>query len=475
MTKSRFPDSLVLILAMVVLAQLATLVLPAGRYQEVENEKGRMEVVAGTFERIEPEQSGEDTGFLESPAGQWVWAVPNALLSIPSGLDEGADVIFFVFLIGGVIGILRRTGAIDAVIGVALGRFEGQPVLLVAGMTTLFAIGSSLIGMAEEYMPFIPILVTMCLAMRMDAVVALGIVYIGAGVGYGCAAFNPFTVQIGQEIAQLPKTSGQGFRWVLLGVCLVVGVHHIMGYAKRIERDPSRSLVHDLDYSTGFEMPEQTTMTGRRLAILLLFAATIGVFVWGAQVHDWFLTELSALFLGLGLVVTIVAGLSPNTASREFCKGAGEMTTTALLIGFARTIQVVLDEGNITHTLVHAVEAPLQAIGPNGAAVGMFLVQSLCNLFVPSGSGQAYVTMPIMVPIADVVEVSRQTSVLAYQLGDGFTNMIVPTNALLMGMLGLARIPYERWVKFILPLLVKLFVVAAVALWIAVSIEYGPS
>ena len=459
MKKSRFPDSLVLILAMVVLAQAATLVLPRGSF-----ERDGRKVLPGTYEELPGEAAG---------AGDVVAIVPDALLAIPKGMEAGADIIFFVFLIGGVIGVIRKTGAIDAVLGAAIHRLGERPGLLVAGMVSVFALGSSFIGMAEEYMPFIPILVTMCIALRMDAIVALGIVYIGAGVGYGCAALNPFTVLIGQDIAGLEPTSGQWLRWLLLVLCIAVGVHHILRYARRVQADASKSLVRDVDYSAGFEMPEDTRFTTGRVAVLVAAVASVGVFVWGTKVHGWYLTELAALFLGLGLVAAALTRLSPNTTAREFCAGAAEMTTTALLIGFARTIEVVLSEGQVIDTVIHGIAQPLAEVGSGGAAVGMLGVQSVCNFFIPSGSGQAYVTMPIMAPLADLTGVSRQTSVLAYQMGDGFMNMIVPTNALLMGMLGLGKIPYERWVKFILPLLVKLYVVAIAALLVAVAIDYA--
>jgi uncharacterized ion transporter superfamily protein YfcC len=326
--------------------------------------------------------------------------------------------------------------------------------------------------MAEEYMPFVPILVTMCLALGMDAVVALGIIYVGAGVGYGAAALNPFTVLIAQDIAGLTPASGQWLRWLLLAACLVIGVHHILRYARRCQADPSTSLVRGVDYSEGFDVPEDTRFTPGRMAVIGAFAGAIGVFVWGTKVLGWYLAELSALFLAAGLLAALFARLSANTAAQAFCRGAAEMTTTALLIGFARTIEVVLTDGRVIDTVIHAVSQPLEHIGSTGAAVGMFAVQAACNFFIPSGSGQAYVTMPIMAPLADLTGVTRQTAVLAYQMGDGFTNMIVPTNALLMGMLGLARSPYDRWAAFVLPLLVKLFVVGVAALILAVAIGY---
>ena len=462
MKKSRFPDSLVLIFAMIVVAQIATYLLPAGEYRREPSpyDPHREQVVAGTFQQVEAE------------------ALPwhAALTSIPRGLEAGGEIIFFVFIVGGVIGVIKATGAIDALIAGAIHHLGGRPVWLVAGMTALFALGSSTIGMAEEYMPFIPILVTMCLALKMDAMVAMGIVYIGAGVGYGCAAINPFTVMIGQRIAGLDPTSGQLFRWILLAICLVVGVHHIMRYARRVQADPGRSLVGDVDYSRGFEMPEDVRFTPQRAFILSVLLGGVALFVWGVSQWsgwDWYFTELNAVFLGMALIAAVVGGLSPNRTAREFCTGAAELTTTALLIGFARTIEVVLVDGRIIDTVIHGFAEPLAGAGPGAAATGMLAVQSVCNFFIPSGSGQAYVTMPIMAPLSDLVGVTRQTSVLAYQMGDGFTNMIVPTNALLMGMLALGRIPFQRWLRFILPLMAKLYVVAVLALVVAVRIGFA--
>lgn len=450
----RFPDTLVLIFGMIVVAQLATYVLPSGRYDFALDEAGATtrRVLAGTYHAVS--------------ADPLPW---HAFLTrIPAGLEQSAEIIFFVFLVGGTIGVLRATGAIDALLGSALRHLGRRPVVLVTGMVTLLALGSSTIGMAEEYMPFVPILVTLCLALRLDAVVALGIIYVGAGVGYACAVLNPFTVLIAKDIAGLSPDSGHAFRWALLAVCIAVGAQHILAYAARVQREPARSLVHDVDYSTGYEMPQDVALTFRRALLLCLGVAAIGLFVWGTEVHGWYLTELAGLFLGMALVCGLIAPLAPNRVAVEFGKGAAELTSTALLIGFARTIEVLLVEGQVIHTVVHGVAQPLEALGAEGAALGMLAVQSATNFLIPSGSGQAFVTMPIMAPLADITAVPRHTAVLAYQIGDGFTNMVMPTNALLMGMLGLARIPFQRWLRFVAPLLVKLFAVGIAALIVAV-------
>lgn len=449
--RRRVPDALVLVFALVVLAQLAGYVLPAGEF-----ERDGRRVVPGTWRAVDAEP-----------------LPPLAFLTaVPAGLAAAHDIVFFVFLAGGTIGVVRATGAVDALIGAAIGRLASRPGWLVAGMVGLFALGSSTVGMAEEYMPFVPVLVTLCLALELDAVVAVGIVYVGAGVGYACAALNPFTVLVAQEVAGLPLTSGQPVRWALLVVCAAVGVHHVLRYAARLRADPAASLVADVDYSSGFELPADVRFTARRAAAAAVLAAGVGLFVHGVAARGWYLAELSAVFLASGLLAAAVGGLGPNRAARAFLKGAAQMTSTALLIGFARAIQVVLSDARVIDTIVDGLAAPLAALPAHAAALGMLAVQTVCNLFIPSGSGQAYVTMPIMAPLADLTGVTRQTAVLAYQFGDGFTNMLVPTNALLMGMLGLARIPYQRWAAFVVPLLVKLYAVAALALVAAVALGY---
>ena len=449
--RRRVPDALVLVFALVVLAQLAGYVLPAGEF-----ERDGRRVVPGTWRAVDAEP-----------------LPPLAFLTaVPAGLAAAHDIVFFVFLAGGTIGVVRATGAVDALIGAAIGRLASRPGWLVAGMVGLFALGSSTVGMAEEYMPFVPVLVTLCLALELDAVVAVGIVYVGAGVGYACAALNPFTVLVAQEVAGLPLTSGQPVRWALLVVCAAVGVHHVLRYAARLRADPAASLVADVDYSSGFELPADVRFTARRAAAAAVLAAGVGLFVHGVAARGWYLAELSAVFLASGLLAAAVGGLGPNRAARAFLEGAAQMTSTALLIGFARAIQVVLSDARVIDTIVDGLAAPLAALPAHAAALGMLAVQTVCNLFIPSGSGQAYVTMPIMAPLADLTGVTRQTAVLAYQFGDGFTNMLVPTNALLMGMLGLARIPYQRWAAFVVPLLVKLYAVAALALVAAVALGY---
>lgn len=423
----------------------------------------RKQLVPGSYRKIEREKK------------PWHAPLTTVFTSIPKGLTNGdaIEIIIFVFLIGGVIAIMRITGAFDALIGAAIRSFGRQANMLILGTIALFAFGSGLIGMAEEYVPFIALLVTMSLAMRLDALVGISIVFVGYAVGYGCAPFNPFTVIIAQGIADLPPTSGWWYRVLLLLICLVVGSHHVIRYANKIKKDPDKSLVADIDYSSGFELPENVPLTNRRLGVLLAFGATVVVFVYGVSNWDWYLMELSAIFLALGVVVAVIGGVTPNQSAKSFCSGAAELTTTALLIGFARTIQIVLDDAQITDTVVHGIATSLEGMGKEVGAVSMLFVQSLCNFFIPSGSGQAYVTMPIMAPLATELGIEKQVAVLAYQFGDGFTNVITPTNAAFMGMLAMARVPYQRWLRFAIPLMIKFYLIAAGALVAAVWFGYS--
>lgn len=461
MASFRVPHTLVLLCGMIALALVLAYVLPQGNFERVENDSGRMQVVAGSY----------------SEASETVRLSPLVFFTaIPRGFEAAGEIIFFVFLIGGAFGVLRATGAIDAMIGVLLPKLGAAPWLFISGGMLLFCAGSATIGMAEEYLPFVPILLAIAIGLGFDAVTAIGILTVGYGIGYGVAMINPFTVLIAQDVAGLTPTSGWAFRVVVSFVFLAVGFHHVWSYARRVKADPASSLVADLEPDPKLAKTEHPELNGRHIAVLTVTAAAVVLMVYGlseASGWHWYVKEMGAMFIGVAMLLTLIAGLKTDDAAREFCNGAAELTTMALLVGFARSILVVLEDGNIIDTIVYTIAQPLQTVGPALAAVGMFFVQSVCNLFIPSGSGQAYVTMPIMAPLADLVGVQRQVAVLAYQFGDGFTNILVPTNAVLVGILAYARIPYDRWLRFILPFMIKIWIVGSVVLAVAVWVGYS--
>jgi uncharacterized ion transporter superfamily protein YfcC len=453
-------DSLALIFSFIVIAQLMSYVITQGTFERAPfpDNPSRSMVVAGTYAPVSADES------VTLPP----W---HFLIGITKGLADAQDIIFLIFIVGGVIEVLRRTGAIDAALHGAVDKLGHSPWILIVGCFAMFSLGSFTIGMGEEYVPLIPIIVTMSLAMRMDAVVAMGMVWIPYGIGWGCAGINPFGVLIAQNIAGVPLTSGWGFRLLMMIAFLALAFHHLYRYARRVQQDPSQSLVAHVDYSSGFEPPHDIQMTGARSAVLAVFLLGIAFFVYGAAKFGWYISELNAVFFGIGLIGAAIARMSAGETSRTFLEGAAQMTAPALIVGFARAIAVVLEDGQIIDSVVHGIAGLLEGMPAEVSAIGMLIVQSLCNLFIPSGSGQAFVTMPIMSPLATLTDVPQQTAVLAFQFGDGFTNMIVPTSALVVGALALGKVPYAAWVRFVGPLMIKILLLAAA--FLVFSIHFG--
>jgi uncharacterized ion transporter superfamily protein YfcC len=301
--------------------------------------------------------------------------------------------------------------------------------------------------------------------MRLDAMTAVGMIVAGYGIGYGVSAFNPFTVLIAQQISEIPVYSGLWLRLAIFVPFVLIGFHHVWSYTKRVQADPNRSLMAGIPCPLdGKETLDYPTLNTRHKLVLLSFIATLAIAVLGIALEGWYLNELGALFVAWGIVTAILGKLDANTAANKFIEGTAELVTTAILIGVARGIALILDDGKILHSLVYGMSIPLSYVSAEISAVGMLVIQTILNTFIPSGSGQAYVTMPLMAPLGDLVGVPRQVAVLAYQFGDGFSNMIIPTNAILMGIIGMAGVPYGQWFKFCLPLLVKLMIASAIVL-----------
>jgi uncharacterized ion transporter superfamily protein YfcC len=451
---------------MVILAQLLTYVVPAGEFERVENEKGRMQVVPGSFHYTPDRPSVSPAAFL---------------MAIPKGLSSAHEIVLFVLVIGGTFAVLKFTGAMEAGMGGLLRHWGNQPFLLVAGGVTLFAVGSATVGFGEEYYPLVPVLVGMTLALGYDRLTAIAIIMIGYGAGYAPAPINPFTTLVAQDIAGLDPASGFWYRIICFFVFVSIGIHHVWAYAKKVKRDPSASLVADIPVSEGLTIPtrenaeamtSQAAMTGKQKLIMAVVGIGMVILIFGMTKWGWYLNEMQAVFIALTLIIGLIARMTPDRIAVEFSVGAGSLTSVALLIGVARGIQVVLDEGGIVDTLVYALSVPVSHLPASIAAVGMFFVQTVANFFIPSGSGQAYVTMPIMAPLSDLVGVNRQVAVLAFQFGDGFSNILIPTQYVLVGILAMAGIPYDRWVRFVLPFMVKMGIAGSIALIVAVWIGY---
>ena len=457
MKNFKVPHTLVLLFSMMVFAYALTWLLPSGSFEMTTNGQGKQVVVPGTYKVLEEQVSLP------------IW---NLFTVIPKALGEAQGIIFFLFLIGGSLAVIRSTDAIDAMLGRVLKRFSHRPALLLFMSMLTFMLGSTSIGMAEEYIPLVLILISLCVALKMDTVSAVGAMVIGYGIGYGTAILNPFTVLVAQGVAEVTPTSGWEYRLVLFVPFLAIGFHHLWKYANAVRQDPTNSLVHDIPEAQPPAPSDYPALTGQRIAVLVMTLVALIAMVVGIAKYHWYFVELGAIFFVLALVTAVVAGQTFDNAAKSFTTGAAELTGTALLIGFARSIEMLLSDAQVLHTVVNGLAQPLTHLGAEFSAVGMLAIQSVLNFFIPSGSGQAYVTMPIMAPISDIVGVSRQIAVLAFQMGDGFMNMIVPSNPVLMGILGMCGIPYTRWFKFIGPLMLKLLLAGSISLVVAVLIGY---
>ncbi|NZA25372.1 YfcC family protein [Luteimonas sp. SJ-92] len=454
----RIPHTLVLLFMIMIVALVATWFLPQGSFQTAPNEAGRMMVIPGSYQ-VHDER---------------VWLSPAVLFTaIPRAMADAQAIIFFLLIVGGAIAVLRATGVIDALLGWLLKRIGHNPALLIIFGTAAFTAGSGTLGVSTEYIPFAVVLISLCMAMRLDAMTAMGIMICGYCVGYGVAWTNPYTVLVAQEIAGLQPTSGIGLRLALFVPFVAIAAHHIWRYARRVAADPAASLVADLDDPRHSAVTEYPPFDRRHALIGLIVLAGIAAMVYGMSQRGWYLVELGAIWLAVALTAGLVARLGLDETAKRFVAGACELAVVALLVGFARSIALILEDGQVLHSIVHGASIPLSWVGTELAAVGMLAMQTLINFFIPSGSGQAFATMPIMAPLADVVGIERQVAVLAFQFGDGFSNMILPTNIVLMAILGMAGIPYDRWFRFAWPLFLKLLLAAAVALVAAVLLGYS--
>lgn len=445
----RVPHTLTLLFFLMVAALIATWIIPQGQF-ETQTVNEREVVVPGTFE------VAEERTFM-NPL--------NLFIAVPRAFADAQAIIFFLFIIGGVLAIIRKTGTIDALLGRLLENLGGRPGALIFLTVFVFALASSSMGASAEYIPFVLILAALCRTMKMDTITAVGIIVAGYGIGYGAASFNQYTVVVAQGVADLPTYSGWQVRTALLVPFVMIGAHHVWSYGRKIQLDPSKSLLADVESSemstTDHHYPP---LTYKHIIIIFSFVLALGIAVWGIATKGWYLYELGAAFLILGIITAVIGKIGPSLMASEFVKGAKDLTETALLVGIARGIALIMEDGQILHTIVHAMSVPLSYAGPEFASVGMMLLQSVMNFFVTSGSGQAFLTMPLMAPLGDILGVTRQVAVQAYLYGDGFSNMIVPTNPVLMGILGMASVPYDKWFRFCLPLFLKLMGFAAICM-----------
>lgn len=459
----KFPDTLVIIFSFMMLFIMLTWIVPAGEFdRQIIN--GRSVIVPGSYHQVE-----QNPQFLE-------------LFIMPiKGFESASLIIGFILIVGGVFSLLNHTGAINSLLYKIIKRSkqnESLKKMVIPLIMFFFSLGGATFGMAEETLVFIMITIPLCISLGYDAIVGVCVAFVGAAVGFAGAFFNPFTIGIAQGIAEIGIFSGWEYRLVVWIIFTALAIVYVSKYASKINKDPYKSLVGDIEYDEKVMTFDEANLqlTTKRKIILGLLVFSLILLVIGVQeeallfpwLSKWYIHELSALFLALGIISGLIYGITPSKMVSYFSEGAKDMAMPALIVGFAKAIVIIGEEGKIIDTILYSVSSLGENL-PNYISVQlMFIVQSGINFFVPSGSGQAALTMPLMSPLSDILGISRQTAVLAYQFGDGITNMIIPTSAVLMGVLQIAKIPYDKWFKFILPLIVSLTIVAMILLVIPV-------
>ncbi len=472
--RMKIPHVFVLLTGMILLCSVLTYIIPSGTYQRQTKEiEGRERTVVqpGTYQTTPKHFSLTSVFFGEEVEGK---ATPVSLIqflsAIPRGMEKSGDIIFFIFIIGGVLGIFQRTGMVAAFIQMLLKLLGNYSSVLIITLMGLIAVGGSTLGMAEELIPLVPLFLIISKELGYDRIFGLAIVILAADVGFASATTNPFTVQIAQGIAELPLVNDLPFRFLFLICALTITIVYLLRYGAKIKKDPSASLMAGDEFEISSLKFEEEKLTRAHIITAICSIVIFGGVLWAVSDSSigWWLSEMGGGFILMGIIAIIASKLPLSEAMDAFVKGMEEMVVAALVVGFARGIEVVLNDGQILDTLIYSAATVLQGFPNFVAAEGMLVFQSMLNFLIPSGSGQAAVTMPLMAPLADVLGLSRQTAVFAFTCGDGFSNTIVPTSGVLMAMLSLAEIPYQKWLRFMFPLFLMLMALSAIFLMITV-------
>ena len=461
----KIPHTFVIVFALIVLSAVLTWVVPAGEYTRVV-EGGREVVLNDSFHRVD--------------SAPQTWQIFSALFN---GFVDKADIIIFILVVGGAFWILNNSHAID--VGVMaflrsvrrLSRYKiinklGVNNIIITLVMLMFSLFGAIFGMSEETIAFVVVFIPLAIQMGYDSIVGVCMCYVAAHVGFAGAMLNPFTIGIAQGIAGLALFSGLEYRLFCWVVLTVIGIGFVLWYAARVKAKPERSPVHKLDdyWRERASSTEQSVLSVRQVLILILLLLSVVALVVGVLACDWYITEISALFLAMGILAGIIDRQSADDIAKLFLAGCKDILSAALVVGLASGIIVILRDGRVMDTLIYGLSRSLAHTGEVGSLGVMYVFQTVLNLVMPSGSAKAALTMPIMTQFADLIGVSRQTTVLAFQFGDGFTNMLTPTSGVLIGVLGIARIPYGTWLKWVWKFIVGLiavgFLLMLPTLWI---------
>lgn len=471
-TGFQFPSAYTILFALIIIIAALTWIIPAGEYERVTSEVlGKDVPVAGTYAPTDANPQGVFDVILAPIAGFYD----------PGSYTANAiDVSLFVLMIGGFIGVVTASGAIDAGIKRAMTRMKGREKWMIPVLMALFALGGTTEGMAEETLAFYVLLTPVMIAAGYDALTAVAVILLGAGVGVLGSTINAFSTVIASDAAGVPFTDGLMLRMVILALTFAATVAYVMRYAERVKADPSRSLVFDRKAENEAHFRSTagagaSDFTGLHKIVLLLFGATFAVMIWGVSLGGWWMAEMSGLFLFAGIGIGLVARLGEKNLVEAFVGGARDLLGVALIIGLARGIVVMMDAGHISDTILHWAELSIADLNRVVFINAMYWLNVALSFFVPSTSGLAVLSMPILAPVADFADVSRSLVVTAFQSATGVVNLVTPTSAVVMGGLAIARVPYERWLRFVWPVLLGLTIIIMAALSLGVLLGGAPT
>lgn len=450
----KIPNVFVIVFSLIILAAVATWLLPGGQYERRDVKVGdsvRTVLVESTYKEVD-----------SSPQALEIFTAPV------KGFLKLADIIVFIFLVGGAFFMLNETGAITAGIQQLVRILKGREFLVIPIVMMIFSFFGAAFGMCEEAMPFALIFVPLALALGYDSLVGVSLTFLAAGVGFAGAFFNPFTLQIAQGLSGVQPLSGMGYRVLVWLLVTTFTITWVMIYAARIKKDPKKSIMYDLDQKRRKQLEDQrtalATFSWRHGACLLVLLVGIIFMVLGVILWKWYIEELAGLFFAMGLLAGFISGQGVNRMAKSFIDGCKDIASAALVVAFAGGIIVILEDGGVMDTILHGMASATSSMPKLLAADMQYGIQLLVNFFIPSGSTKAALTMPIMAPLADLSDITRQTAVLAYQFGDGFTNMIIPTSGVTVGTLAMAKIPYERWFKWNFPMQIAFVLLSLILL-----------
>ncbi|MCP3026587.1 YfcC family protein [Halobacillus sp. A5] len=454
--KWEMPDTYVILFLVLLLAVIATYLIPSGSFErEMVDEVER--VIPNTYSQTD----GAALGLMD------------IFRSIQTGMIESADIIFMVLFTGGAFEIIERSGALRGGINRAINLTRGREFWMIAVVSTVFALGGAVGAVANAVIAFVVIGVIIARTLKLDPIIAVAITFGANFAGFNVGFINPYTVGIAQDIAGLPIFSGAVFRFIVFVIILATTIWYTWRYAKRIMEDPSKSLVGI--YQTDEEDEKVDASFTTRHKILLSFVGlSLAFFVYASTQLGWEISDMAAFFIFIGLTAGVIAGMHYNTIAITFLEGTKKLAYGALVVGLARAVIVVLEDGQVLDSIVYGLAVPLESFPPVLAAIGMFVSNGLLNFLVNSGSGQAMISIPMLAPLADMVGVTRQVAVQAYQFGDGLTNSIFPTSGILMASLAVANVSWAKWVKWMFPLFLIWVVIAVLTLSIGVMINWGP-